>query len=218
MALHLQRGRHRFILGGRDCRVRPSTPLDAPPVPLVDAWLSQPDFDELLSLSGRWRGSAAGKPAPGDPVRCVTYPNPLLMQQMGPFALLKKQRLAQSLSQPQLFIDIDDDAIRVIDADSNALTASASLSQVTATPATYQLGSHAADEYFSTMPAMAVRVPGMAPVTVGCRDFTGLKQRFSWDANVPVSNDPPAYSVSAADWLTLTQKLGLAQYVADTAK
>jgi len=230
VALHLQRGRHRFLLGGRDCRVGPATPLDAPPVPLVDGWLSQADFDALLSLSGRWSGSAAGGPAPGDAVRCVIFPNPLLIQQMGPFAFLKKQRLTQSLSQPQLFIDVYNDTIRVIDANSNALNASASLAQLTAAPATYHLGgghwfpsaenlvSDAAGEYFSTMPAVEVCVPGMQPLTIGCRDFTGLKRRFSWSGNLPVSNDPPAHVVSAADWLTLIEKLRLAQYLEDIAK
>jgi hypothetical protein len=230
VALHLRRGRHRFLLGGRDCRVGPATPLDASPAPLVDGWLPQADFDALLSLSGRWAGSPVGGPAPGDAIRCVAFPNPLLIQQMGSFALLKKQRLTQSLSQPQLFIDIDGDAIRVIDANSTALTASASLSQVTAAPTTYHLGgghvfpsagnlvSDAAGEYFSTMPAVTVSVPGMPSLTIGCRDFTGLKRRFSWRGNVPVSNDPPAHVVSAADWLTLIERLGLTQHLEDITK
>ena len=64
---------------------------------------------------------------------------------------------------------------------------------------------------------MAVCIPGTQPLTIGCRDFSGLKRRFSWGSNVPVSNDPPAYAVSAADWLTLTEKLGLAQYLEDAA-
>lgn len=210
MALHLRSGRHHFILGGRDCRIGPATPLDAAPVPLVNAWLSQPDFRALLSLSGRWRGAATSEPAPGDPVRCVTFPNPLLIQRMGPFALLKKQRLTQSLYQPQLFIDIDDDTIRLIDADSNQLTASASLSRVTATAATYrQPGEDVAGEYFSRMPFVNLNVPGAQLLTIGCHDFDGLKQRFSWGRQAPVTNDPPAYVVSGADWLLLTEKLNL---------
>src|SRR6478735_12545284 len=39
VALHLHAGSHRFVLGGRDRRIAPSTRLDAPPVPAVDAWL-----------------------------------------------------------------------------------------------------------------------------------------------------------------------------------
>jgi len=227
VALHLRSGRHRFVLGGRDRRVGPATPLDASPVWVVDAWLSESDFDGLLVLGSR---SAARGPAPGEPTRCLLFPNPLLIQQMGSFAFRKKQRLTRSLAEPQLFIDLDDDAIRVVDPIGNAVNASASVSQLMATPAMYQLsGGHAfpsaqnmasdaAGQYFSTMPAMAVCVPGMQPLTIGCRNFEGLKRRFSWSANVPITNDPPAYAVSAADWLTLVEKSGLAPYLEDTAR
>ena len=139
---------------------------------VVDAWLSESDFDELHFLGGR---SVARGPAPGEPTRCLLFPDPLSIQQMGSFAFRKKHRLMRSLWQPQLFIDFDNDAIRVIDPNSNAVNASASVSQVTATPATYQLSvgrafpsaqnvaSDAAGQYFSTMPAVAVCVPGMQP-------------------------------------------------------
>ncbi|HTX95437.1 MAG TPA: hypothetical protein VME67_11635 [Mycobacterium sp.] len=227
VALHLRCGRHRFVLGGRDRRLRPATPLDASPVWLVDAWLPESDFDELLVRGGR---SAAWGPAPGEPARCLLFPNPLSIQEMGPFTFRKKQRLTRSLSQPQLFIDVDGAAIHAVDPSSNAVSATASVSQVTATPATYQLNSRHAfpsahnvasdvgGQYFSTMPAMALSLPAMQPLTLGCRNFDGLTRRFSWSANVPVANDPPAYAVSAADWLTLVDKLGLAPYLEDTAK
>jgi hypothetical protein len=35
---------------------------------------------------------------------------------------------------------------------------------------------------------------------------------------VPITNDPPGYAVSAADWLTLVEKSGLAPYLEDAAK
>jgi hypothetical protein len=74
VALHLQCGRHLFWLGGRDRRVGPATRLDAQPVHSVDAWLSESDFDELLfSMGGRW--SRARGPAPGEPTRCLLFPN-----------------------------------------------------------------------------------------------------------------------------------------------
>jgi hypothetical protein len=229
VALHLHSGPHEFRLGGRDRRIGPGTPLDAEPVQLVDAWLSESDFDKLLSLSGRWSGSAAHGPAAGEATRCLLFPNPLLMQTIGPFEFGKKQRLSQSLAEPQLFVDVDHDTIRVVDPTTDALIASASLSQVTSSPATYELGgghmfpsagnlaSDAAGEYFSSTPAMSLCVPGMQPLTIGCRNFTGLKRRFSWSGNVRVVNDPPDYEISPADWLTLVEKLGLASYLEYTA-
>jgi hypothetical protein len=226
VALHLHSGRHRFVLGGKDRRISPTTPLDAPPAQFIDAWLSAADFDELLLLGGR---PAARGPAPGEPTRCLLYPNPLLIQGMGAFAFRKKQRLTRSLTQPQLFIDLDTGTLRGIDPASNAVNASASLSRVTATPATYHLrsrrmgasaesvASNAVGQYLSTTPAMTVCVPGMQPLTIGCRNFSGLQRRFSWSGNVPVTNNPPDYEVSAADWLTLAEEFGLAPYLEDTA-
>ncbi|HZQ31815.1 MAG TPA: hypothetical protein VFB19_08780 [Mycobacterium sp.] len=186
------------------------------------------DFDDLLALSGRWSGSAAKAPEHGEPIRCVLFPNPLLIQGMGSFALVKKQRLMRSLWEPQLYVDVDDDGVKVIDPNTNALKGSAARSQATATPAMYQLeGGHAfpsaeniasdaAGEYFSTMPAVTLTIGGVEPLTIGCRDFQGLQRRFSWSGNVRITNDPPAYTVSAADWLALVEKFGLARNLEDT--
>jgi hypothetical protein len=60
-------------------------------------------------------------------------------------------------------------------------------------------------------------VPGTPALTIECRNFDGLTRRFSWSGNVRVVNDPPEYEISAADWLTLVEKLGLASYLKDTA-
>jgi hypothetical protein len=212
VALHLQCGRHLFWLGGQNRRAGPARRLDAQPVHSVDACLSEADFDELLCrMGGRWSGSEAREPAPGEPIRCLLFPNPDLGQKMGPFAFRNQQRLQQrltrSLSQLQLFIDVDNDAMRVIDPNSNTVTASAPLSRVTATPATYELSSwHSNDSSGSwTTAAMTVCVPGMQPLTIGCCPGRHLL----WPRNVPVTNRPPAYRVSWADWLTLTEKCGL---------
>lgn len=121
-------------------------------------------------------------------------------------------------------------AIRVIDANSNALSASASLAQVTATPAIYgpsyrhlvptpqNVATDAAVNYLNTVPGMVVCVPGLQPLSVGCRDFIGLQPRFSWHGTVRRVFEHAAYAVSGADWLTLVEKFGLAPYLADTAK
>jgi hypothetical protein len=239
IALHLHSGRHRFVLGGRDRRVSPTTPLNAPPVQAVDAWLSDSDFDELLSAGGR---AAARGPAPGEPSRCLLFRDVLIKQ-------IKRKKVRQQLlsdSHPQLFFDIDGGAIRVADPHSDAINASASLSQVTAAPGTYVPGAIASnhgvlvgaddlgevlaenavtDAYenamvqaFNTTPLIVVTVPGLEQVTIGCRDFVNATQRFSWRGAAPKQGVPAAYVVSSADWLLLTEKLGLAASLIDIKK
>jgi DNA-binding beta-propeller fold protein YncE len=77
-ALHLRTGRDRFVLGGRDHRVADEIPLAATPVDSVDASMSAPEFDELLSMVSHAgglddhapataRADAAEAPAPGGP-------------------------------------------------------------------------------------------------------------------------------------------------------
>jgi hypothetical protein len=257
-ALHLQCGPHRFVLGGRDHRIAAGTRLEAPdagyglPVD-VDAWVSASDFDELLTVVGRRSGLDIRRPAQGDvtgagdvtgvagataqPTRCLLFPNPLLIQQMGPFAFRKKQQLLQSASQPRLAIDVGKDAIWVKDPSSDALIGSAWLAQVTATPETYRyrygsrswlfapsfdqiagrLLEQAMAKSLSTSPVLVVCVPGLQPLIIGCRDSVGgLERRFSWRGKVRQRvNEPPEYAVSGADWLTLVEKLGLATYLED---
>lgn len=66
-ALHLCCGPNRFVLGGRDLYAGNQTRFDAPPVNKVDAWMLASDFDELVALTGRKSGLAAGEPAPLQP-------------------------------------------------------------------------------------------------------------------------------------------------------
>lgn len=141
VALHLQRGSHQFVLGGRDRRIAPTTRLDAPPVQSVDAWLWVSEFDELLAMGGRQSGVDVRGPALGEATRCLLFPNPYLAEQMGSFALRKQLQLQRSLSKPSLFLDVDNAAIRVIDPNNDALSASASRTDVTATPVTFQADS-----------------------------------------------------------------------------
>jgi hypothetical protein len=149
-----------------------------------------------------------------------------LVQEIGPFAFRKREQFMRSLSQPRLAIDVDADAIRVIDPNTNALIASTSPAHVTPTPVTYRptqrhwipnLGhaiSDAATNSWSKAPGMRVSIPGMAPLTIGCRDtVSGLDQRFSWPDDVPTEAARAEYEVSGTDWLTLVEKLGLAPYL-----
>lgn len=219
VALHLRSGSHRFVLGGRDRRIASSTQLVAPPVQAVDAWLWDSEFDELLTGGGRQGGADVRGPAPGEATRCLLFPNPYLAEQMGPFAFRKQLRLQRSLSQPSLVLDVDNDAIRVIDTNDNAPSASASRAQVTATPAVYQPDSVTSGDGstydYAAIPGLVVSVPGMPPVTIGCLDLVGSQFRFAWRGKVSRSSERPAYVVSAADLLTLAEKFGLAPHLED---
>ena len=164
VALHLHSGGRRFILGGRDRQIGPSTPLDAAPIQLVDARLPASDFDELLRLGGR---AAARGPAPGEPTRCILFPNSQTIVNSGPFAFRKKQRLVNSLGREQLFIDVDNDTIRVIDPESHTVDAAAAVSRITATALSYETRDVESSQ-FSRTPALTMSVPGVPPLTIGC--------------------------------------------------
>jgi hypothetical protein len=194
----------------------------------VDAWVTGTDFGEILALAGRRNSQsplAASPPAPGAPMRCLLFPCVLGVQQMGAFALRKKQQLLQSANQPRLAIDVSADAISAIDLSSNALIVSAPVAQVTATPETYRYQiPYGGTDYFvrrgmsdslSKTPVMVVGIPGMQPLSIGCRDtVTGLDQRFSWPGDERQRvNEPPDFQVSGADWLLLVEKFGLTPYL-----
>ncbi|WP_142393473.1 hypothetical protein [Mycobacterium sp. 4858] len=221
VALHLQCDSHRFVLGARDRRIAPATRLDAPPVQTVDAWLSDSEFDELLAIGGRRSGMDVRGPAPGEPTRCLLFPNPYLAEQISPYAIRKQLRLQRSLSQPSLVLDVDNDAIRVIDPNGNTLKASASGAQVIATPAIFQPDSVTSGDgstyNYPAITGMVVGVPGVQPLPIGCLALVGSGFRFSWRDNVPSPNERPAYVVSGADWLTLTEKFALTRHLEDRA-
>jgi hypothetical protein len=213
VALHLQSGGHRFVLGGRDRQIGPSTPLDATPIQVVDARLPASEFDELLRLGGR---AAARGPAPGEPTRCILFPNSQTIVNSGAFAFRKKQRLANSLGREQLFIDVDNDTIRVVDPESHTVDATAPVSRITATALSYETRD-VESSHISKTPALNMSIPGIAPLTAGCPNLESSGRRFSWSGSVLIVNEPPAYILSAADWLTLVKKFGLAADLKDTA-
>lgn len=226
-ALHLHSGGHRFVLGGQDRRIAPETPLEAPPLDAVDASLPASEFDELLAIVGRTRGLDIAAPTPGQPTRCLLVPNPARMYSSSFFGMFKNTATALRLNanppQPSLAIDVADDAISVIDVQSNARIAAAPPEQVTATPA----ASTRSMPYAGTVtaPVLVVRVADSQPLTIGCPDFAGppqaswsgrtkLTYRFCWRGEVP-QEDEPAFVVSDVDWLTLVDKFGLAPRLED---
>ncbi|SPM27143.1 hypothetical protein MTAB308_618 [Mycobacterium terramassiliense] len=145
-ALHLRSGRHRLVIGGRDHRAAAGTRLDEPPVQYPDAWMPASDFDELLTMVAGHSGSRVRTPAPGAATRCSLIPCPnwffsdTLSGSLAAFSrpfTLGFSRRAQS-APPALVIDVDDDAVRVIDPATETVLASArpaQAAQVTVTPA-----------------------------------------------------------------------------------
>jgi hypothetical protein len=222
VALHLQSGSQRFVIGGRDRRIAPSTRLEAPPAQAVDAWLWVAEFDELLAVAGRQSGLDVRGPASGEPTRCLLFPNPYLAEEIGSFAFRKHHRLVQSLSKPSLVLDLEDDAIRVIDPNRDALFASASRANVTATPATFQPDSVTSGDGstydYPAIPGLALHLPGVQSLTIGCLDLAGWAFRFAWRGDAPRSNERPAYVVSGADWSALVEEFGLTPQLQDKAK
>jgi hypothetical protein len=122
---------------------------------------------------------------------------------------------------PGLAIDVGKDAISVIDLTTNALIASASLAQVTATPAKHEDPSESGISHPTAV--LVVDVPGLQPLTIGSTTFAGHSllglppRRFSWRAKVRKAKKPN-YLVMDADWLTLVEKFGLAPYLEDKAR
>ncbi|OBI75764.1 hypothetical protein [Mycobacterium asiaticum] len=221
VALHLESGSHRFVLGGRDRRIAPSTRLDGPPVSTVDAWLWSSEFDELATLGGSLSGADARGPAPTEPTRCLLFPNPYLAEQLGSFAFRKHLRLQQSLSRPSLIVDLDDDAIRWIEPDSDALPASAWRAQVTATPAVFQPDSVTSGDgstyNYPAITGLVVSLSGAQPLTIGCLDLVGSRFRFTWRGNVASRNERTTHVVSGGDLLALAEKFGLTAQLEDGA-
>jgi len=221
-ALHLRCGPHRLVVGGRDHRLAAGARVDERPVQYPNAWMPASDFDQLLTAVGRRSGLGVHQPAPGAPTRCSLIPCPnwffsdtlagSLAAFSAPFKLGFSRRA--QFAPPSLAIDVDDNAVWVIDPTTNTVLASARLAQVTATPAIHTY----AKKSGLTMPVMVVRIPGLQerlqanrPLTISCRDT-----RFSWGTQVP-SEPPPAFVVSGADWQTLVEKFGLTPYLAVTS-
>ena len=113
-------------------------------------------------------------------------------------------------------------AVSVFDLTTNALSASASLAQVTATPAKYEAPSSESSTSYPTA-VMVVDVPGLQPLTIGSTTFAGHSflglppRRFSWRGKVRKAKRP-AYIVTDGVWLRLVETFGLTPYLEDHAK
>jgi len=101
------------------------------------------------------------------------------------------------MHQPRPAIDVGPDGIRVIDPNSNALIASVSNAQVTATPVFFR-------------PVQRHWVPSLAhAISDAATNY--------W-STVPAEDARADYEVSGTDWLTLVEKFGLAPYLITRGK
>lgn len=253
-ALHLRSGQNRFVLGGRDHRVTRDKRIQAPQVHKVDAWLWAADFDRLLSMTGACQ-SGSDEPmqlpqgrdqAAGEATRCLLFPNAEVISLQPMRKVRRVTEAFQSPPEPSLALDISADAISVLEPNTARVTASAQLAQVRATPEMFVLlrpalvkwtrknaSDHVLRSYEYTSPVLVIDVPGLAPLSIGCAEQTGVvlsavfggsnrnfvKSRFWWRPQVARRiNQPADYTVSAADWLTLVQAFGLTQYLADDSR
>jgi hypothetical protein len=204
--------RHTYVLGGLAHRVGNRTRFRAQLTRNVDAWLPASDFDELLTMVGPRSGLDIPPPAPGEPTRCHLISIDI-----------DRERA------PQLTLDLGNDQVWAINPYTQARTTSASLTQVTAIPATYR-DNGAEDERGWTAPVLILHVPDLPPLTIRpvtirrADRFSGLRQtRFSWRGKLPPAKHPrtvkmkdgPAYGVADQDWLTLVEKFDLTAYLED---
>jgi DivIVA domain-containing protein len=156
------------------------------------------------------------------------------------FTTLGKPWGAASLANPSSTIEVDGDAIRVIDANRNALIGSASLAQVTATAENYtyfERPMSGGDGAMSggkscIMPVLVVNIPGLEPLTIQPLEVSnsflaGYRSRFSWRGKVAGVSEAygewakerrPAYAATNAGWLTLVEKFALGTRVADASE
>ncbi|MFI5506897.1 DivIVA domain-containing protein [Mycobacterium sp. NPDC051804] len=125
-------------------------------------------------------GSLPGR-GPDKPVRCLLYP----------YGGWDDPRI------PVRAIDLDKNAVRVIDLASNELIASVSLAEVAAKPGQYSGGAN-----------LILVGPGMEAVAITPHARVGVWRKRP-------KSKKPAYVALEQDWLTLTETFGLTSELAD---
>ncbi|GAB3033003.1 hypothetical protein MBOU_28440 [Mycobacterium bourgelatii] len=201
-ALHLQCGPNRFVLGGRDHRLSGGSTVA--PTKDVDAWIWATEFDELLATAGLREESGTAEfasdqqgvnaPESGGRTRCALFPNPEMVSVQPFWAPWRVSRMAKSFmspNQPSLAVDLGPNEMRVVDLTTNEVQASAWLTQVTVVPEFYLLLRPFIFMWFYrffpyaylknlqwTSPVLVVYLPGLAPLSIGCRDYSGKDHLF----------------------------------------
>lgn len=108
-------------------------------------------------------------------------------------------RRAMRRPAPTLVVELDPAGIRVLDATTHAVLVAAPPEQIQAFAAEHTYTGRGT----YTMPMVVLRVAGARELTLGVPDF-----RFSWHSDAQAYRTAE-YVVGPADWLTLTERLGL---------
>lgn len=165
--------------------------------------------------------------ASGRPTRCQLFASP------DESKIFKERALQESLArtfaeQPQLAINVGNDAISVIEPASKAVIASAGRAQVTATPAIYAPVSESAEGGGSRQykqPMLIVDVPGVLNLRIAIRPmrysiWNGHQFRYAWrvkagplDVRKPAQS--PTHVATETEWFSLVEAFGLAALVVD---
>jgi hypothetical protein len=165
----------------------------------------------------------------GEPIRYELVPvTPRMVETLGwPPKVKAKVDLGDPglPTAPPLVLDVGiRDAIRVIDANTKALIASARLAQMTATPGIYERINDGAEittvDY--RQPLLVLEIPGMQlrigipPIRVATLSGAQFRYRYTSRGRERAGKWPmPTHLVTDTEWFSLLEKFGLAALVVD---
>jgi DivIVA domain-containing protein len=186
--------------------------------PIGKRGYNEDEVDRFLDLvEEQFKGQQAGAfpPLPQAVPSAVdeesTAPKPPGRWELFPLPSIWKRR-------PPLAVEVDKDAIRVVDTKTNALVTSASLAQVTATRA--QSTSLDSTNRIWTgrnpQPLLVLTIPGLRPLVIGSAAMNrwepgGLEYRFSWFGRVQEAK--ATYALRDTEWFSLVDKFGLTPHL-----
>jgi hypothetical protein len=171
------------------------------------------EFDALLATIGPRCGWDVRAPEVETSTRCLLIPK-------------SRYGFYSPLPNPSIAVDIGEDVISVIHLSSSASAVSVRRDRVRALQAQYLFKEGEKGSRFPRV-ALVLRIPDMSMLSIGCPVSRGLgwgrvprksSDRFSWRVEVLDWQEPPAYWVSAADWLTLVETFGLTPQLEDRAR
>jgi hypothetical protein len=159
--------------------------------------------------------------------RCLLFARPEDVRITNQQAL--DEHRAQAFAEPPILaIDVRDDAVSIVDPNTNAVVTSARLAQVTAAPETYSPSDRTAESASTklyTQPQLLLEITGalklrIAILPLGYSGWSGLQFRYAWrgkararDGGAPAL--APTHVVTDAQWFSLLAVFGLTPLVAD---